>query len=237
MSTSNQSKDGFTLIELLVVIAIIAILAAILFPVFTVAKETAKISKCSSNLKQIQQAHLGYIDDNNGRFMYVISHNRIYGLVYQNGVTAGPYMQDVLASYVKSRAIWQCPSVKKNEYPLKDYAAQFGTYAKYKYGDNTGRILGPERYTWTSYMYRWIRPIYGPGVKYGSTQSELISKITIGQVPKATSALMFNEFPEWNAVQHRKGRSTGMNVVYLDGHIRFVQLNTWIWGVRGLDWD
>jgi prepilin-type N-terminal cleavage/methylation domain-containing protein len=44
---------GFTLIELLVVIAIIAILAAILFPVFAKAREKARQSTCTSNLKQV----------------------------------------------------------------------------------------------------------------------------------------------------------------------------------------
>ena len=47
---------GFTLIELLVVIAIIAILAAILFPVFARAREKARQTACTSNLKQLSLA-------------------------------------------------------------------------------------------------------------------------------------------------------------------------------------
>ena len=50
---TQGKKRGFTLIELLVVIAIIAILAAILFPAFAKAREAARKSSCSSNLKQI----------------------------------------------------------------------------------------------------------------------------------------------------------------------------------------
>jgi prepilin-type N-terminal cleavage/methylation domain-containing protein/prepilin-type processing-associated H-X9-DG protein len=63
MSTS-RTRQGFTLIELLVVIAIIAILAAILFPVFAKAREKARQTMCTSNLKQIDLAILMWAQDN-----------------------------------------------------------------------------------------------------------------------------------------------------------------------------
>src|SRR5664279_3561453 len=59
----NVMRRGFTLIELLVVIAIIAILAAILFPVFAKAREKARQSSCSSNVKQIMLGVLQYAQD------------------------------------------------------------------------------------------------------------------------------------------------------------------------------
>lgn len=105
---SYRARAAFTLIELLVVIAIIAILAAILFPVFAQARESARKTACTSNLKQAATAVLMYAQDYDETFPISIylatdsATNRPCTYSFYNEV--GPYQ--------KNADIMRCPSNK-----------------------------------------------------------------------------------------------------------------------------
>ncbi len=101
----NRTRRGFTLIELLVVIAIIAILAAILFPVFAKAREKARQTSCTSNLKQIELAHHQYAQDYDERFTPAFITNNAFGGCCNNRVS---WAQD-LYPYTKNAQIFVCP--------------------------------------------------------------------------------------------------------------------------------
>ena len=88
----SSAKRGFTLIELLVVIAIIAILASILFPVFAKAREKARQTQCTSNVKQLTTALQIYVQENQGKYPPA---NWIKGVVNTDGIDASS--QKVLA--------------------------------------------------------------------------------------------------------------------------------------------
>ncbi|HEY3329361.1 MAG TPA: DUF1559 domain-containing protein [Capsulimonadaceae bacterium] len=91
-----MKRSGFTLIELLVVIAIIAILAAVLFPVFATAREKARQTSCSSNLKQMGLATLQYAQDYDET-------------LFMGQYTAGQHWAADINPYVKSVHTYHCP--------------------------------------------------------------------------------------------------------------------------------
>ncbi|UCH35026.1 MAG: DUF1559 domain-containing protein, partial [Armatimonadota bacterium] len=124
-----RRNRGFTLIELLVVIAIIAILAAILFPVFARAREAARKATCISNLKQISLAAIMYAQDYDevlpaANFSGVQSSSHTVDPADQYATDASWsvasslelwLLPDVLAPYVKSLDLFECPTLKRRE--------------------------------------------------------------------------------------------------------------------------
>jgi prepilin-type N-terminal cleavage/methylation domain-containing protein len=69
-SDAPYLEAAFTLTELLVVITILALLAATQLPALTRAKAPVKFTQCMNNLRQMGQATLLYLPDNNDCYPY-----------------------------------------------------------------------------------------------------------------------------------------------------------------------
>lgn len=126
-----QRSRGFTLIELLVVIAVIALLIGLLLPALAKARESARTTICSSNVKQIMYSFSTYAAD-----YKVIPGGYWQGTTLnldwcgrQNTTYTGnpanwrhPLQTSVLYDYVSQQdKIMECPSARREANKYFDY--------------------------------------------------------------------------------------------------------------------
>ena len=151
-SCKSVNSKLFTLIELLVVIAIIAILAAILLPALNSARMRGQSASCLSQLKQIGNAMLSYVDDNEDYIPY--GQDRVSGVSGWRymGCASAPAWFVRLAPYVGLQAngydkikdakpgiIFDCPQDDGLEYKDKRYVSYAAsTYLAEKASDVNG---------------------------------------------------------------------------------------------------
>jgi prepilin-type processing-associated H-X9-DG protein/prepilin-type N-terminal cleavage/methylation domain-containing protein len=228
MAKTRGRKDrvGFTLIELLVVIAIIAILAAILFPVFAKAREAARKTSCSSNLRQLGTAVMMYRTDYDSKFPMAGWQD--------TGASTGFDWQNAIFTYVKNKQAYWCPSSTDQHSVTDEHHDWNRTAVDYLMNNNinNGRAGNTEaairapadcamlieghcdwglqntcQPAWSPVPLTnnyWCRE-YSP---WGN-QSKLITGAWDGHA----------NYREWGLPRHQGGA----NVAYVDGHVKFIK--------------
>lgn len=197
MSLPNK-RLGFTLIELLVVIAIIAILAAILFPIFAHAREKARQTKCLNNLKHVLVAVLCYCDEYDDQFP---NSGASWGTAqFWWNENQSTLVQTLLSPYLKSPAMFSCPSDRGQPYEGLCGTRRF---------QNLYKQCG------SSYMYHCWH-----AVRSTKVGNQWIHAGRVYSKAKDPSRfLVFSEVWHWHLLMNRPAEEgPRRQVVYADGH-------------------
>ncbi len=142
----SRVRPAFTLIELLVVIAIIALLIGILVPALGHARDSARRTKCMTNLRSMGQGVQMYMDDNDGILPHVKPLDAPGGLeqdlslldLMAQYIDAPTPYRDSPDDYFNSTDPFVCPSDRSSDDPDSDYEPvwrAFGTSYQYVAGE------------------------------------------------------------------------------------------------------
>jgi prepilin-type N-terminal cleavage/methylation domain-containing protein/prepilin-type processing-associated H-X9-DG protein len=226
-------RKGFTLIELLVVIAIIAILAAILFPVFAQAREKARSAACLSNVKQLANAILMYTQD----YDEVLPHHAGDVTDFLNPANPTSTWQRGTLPYIKNDQVFFCPSSPQAPTQAETAANRHLPRSSYqgncvvisRTGTALSRIPNPADILFTQENYfKWFTA-YNRPTQSGTNYFYWHLIDCRPQYP----GLPMTGHPTCGE-QYNSRHFSGGNLVFVDGHAKYVQVNRMRSGMFGL---
>lgn len=205
---SVRVRAGFTLVELLVCITIIGMLLGLLLPAIQAARESARMTACTNNLRQVGLLTHMYRDDNKGFYPNGIktgnfSYRMAPGLKTPNDPGALPERYGLEALYVEKGYIpalsgmWVCPSQPPEQQVYRNtYAFSVAQILNEKFPEEPETIL----WVWDNFSLKpGLSGFRGPFSGYVLNTSERIQ-------PHATQ------------------RGEGYNALFLDGHVEYKEL-------------
>src|SRR3954469_15351183 len=101
MPSQRLSRKGFTLVELLVVIAIIGVLVALLLPAVQAAREAARRTQCTNNIRQLGLSVHNFHDVN---LVFPASQDQ---WINSKGVTIGCSWHTRILPFIEQQAVYQ----------------------------------------------------------------------------------------------------------------------------------
>lgn len=214
-------KLRFTLIELLVVISIIAILSSILLPSLSKARQTSRQTVCQSNLRQFGLAFNSYGQDYNG-FYPAISElwppgylmdfqqtwcGKLWTYIGYKNEDYNSTNNSFTAKSLRSN-VYQCPIMRAEKIgvTMAGGAAINQTYISY--GLNSSPMGSSQ----------WKKPVSSLVVKKPSS----CALLNESSYYAADFDTYWNSSWGYGVVPHNLGE----NVLYFDGHVGYLKLNT-----------
>jgi prepilin-type N-terminal cleavage/methylation domain-containing protein/prepilin-type processing-associated H-X9-DG protein len=229
----EKAATGFTLIELLVVIAIISILAAILFPVFAKAREKARQTSCSSNVRQLATAAMMYVQDYDETFFsrYFPNNQPVCNFNPANPDACvwwvgRPGEKTLLDPYIKTTQISYCPSQAD--------PASGAAYVGYGYNAKLAAtvmggmpvadpVVGVAQIDAPANMVMFGDDTYGNRTLYTPAQGRGVWGQNFTSPPNLSTASLVDRASNPGGNFPIGRHSEGVNMAFCDGHVKWVK--------------